>query len=141
MADPKAPEESSAADGARENDGSSAEAQAEEEAFNAEVRSVRRKMLLGMGGGGVASMLLCWGVCIGYPCFSTGLSYGMWMDQCPATDMRLSVTADASLIRGQKGSVNVLTTARFLRGKGAQARERGANLWRPLRKRSQLDAP
>ncbi|MEZ4237398.1 MAG: MG2 domain-containing protein [Myxococcota bacterium] len=51
-----------------------------------------------------ATMLACIGACTGFPCVTTGLRYGMWADQCPATDLRLDVRAAAQgLLRGHEG--------------------------------------
>ncbi|MBX2796049.1 MAG: hypothetical protein KTR31_00230 [Myxococcales bacterium] len=64
---------------------------------------------------GVA-MLTCIGVCVGFPCMTTGIRYGMWVDRCPATDLRLDVSAEAyGLLRGQQaGTVIVRPRARWL---------------------------
>ena len=68
------------------------------------------------------TVLTCIGVCVGYPCFSTGFKYGIWLDTCPATDLRLQAIVEASgLVRGADGYVNVHPTAMWLQGKGASA--------------------
>ena len=41
------------------------------------------------------AMLGTVGMCVGYPCVPTGIRYGMWLDQCPATDLRLSASVEA----------------------------------------------
>ncbi len=86
------------------------------------------------------AVFTCIGVCVGYPCFSTGLKYGIWLDSCPATDLRLQATVEASgLIRGDEGYVNVHPVAMWLDGEGAsaygqsQAFSRGADVSLELR--------
>lgn len=39
------------------------------------------------------TMVTAIGVCVGVPCLSTGVRYGMWIDRCPATDMRMDLRA------------------------------------------------
>ena len=44
------------------------------------------------------------GLCVGFPCFSTGVSYGLWLDQCPV-GMRLEADVRAlRLARSGSGS-------------------------------------
>jgi len=64
------------------------------------------------------AMLGSVGMCVGYPCVPTGIRYGMWLDQCPATDLRLSAqVAAGGLVRGKEaGTVSVLPTANWLDG-------------------------
>ncbi|MBT3219190.1 MAG: hypothetical protein HN348_08875 [Proteobacteria bacterium] len=71
----------------------------------------------------VAFLLLGFvGLCVGFPCFSTGIPYGLWLDQCPATDLRLEVDVEAmSLVRGSSGWVNITPKARYLEDKGLHA--------------------
>ncbi len=74
------------------------------------------------------AMLGSVGMCVGFPCVPTGIRYGMWLDQCPATDLRLSAAVDAGgLVRGQQtGWVNVSPTANWLQGDGPwPSHERG----------------
>ncbi|TNE90225.1 MAG: hypothetical protein EP330_09210 [Deltaproteobacteria bacterium] len=140
MADPDAdkPGQESASTGSP-TARSAADEAAEEAAFQAEVKSVRRKMALGILGLGAASVLGCWGVCIGYPCFSTGFSYGMWLDQCPSSDLRLGMEAGASgLLRGGKGELSVHTFARYLEGEGAYASELHETMHRGYEVRTEL---
>lgn len=61
-------------------------------------------------------MLVCVGVCVGFPCLTTGLRYGMWLDRCPATEMRLDVSAEGvDLLRGDdQGLLFVRPSARWL---------------------------
>jgi len=87
-----------------------------------------------------ACVVTCIGVCVGYPCFSTGFKYGIWLDTCPATDLRLQARVEASgLLRGKNGYVNVHPTAMWLDGEGAdaygqsQAFSRGADVTLELR--------
>ena len=55
------------------------------------------------------------GLCVGYPCFSTGFRYGLWLEQCPASDLRLAVDVNAyRLLRGGEGTVKVQPIAIFL---------------------------
>ncbi|HHO49412.1 MAG TPA: hypothetical protein ENK18_00740, partial [Deltaproteobacteria bacterium] len=72
-----------------------------------------------------AVMLVCVGVCVGFPCLTTGLRYGMWIDRCPATEMRLDVSAEGvNLLRGaDTGQLYVRPSARWLTatGRGASA--------------------
>jgi len=61
-------------------------------------------------------------MCIGYPCFRTGLSYGVWLDECPATDLRLRASIGAQgLLRGDEGVVIVSPVAMWLEGEGPNA--------------------
>lgn len=69
-----------------------------------------------------AALALGTGVCVGYPCFSTGLTYGLWLDECPATDLRLGGSLSAEgLVRGQPGWVSLSPSVRTLEGEGAYA--------------------
>lgn len=62
------------------------------------------------------------GLCVGYPCFWTGLRYGLWFDQCPASDLRLAADVSVQgLIRGDEGEVRVQPIAHFLEGSGLDA--------------------
>ncbi|MEZ4323364.1 MAG: MG2 domain-containing protein [Myxococcota bacterium] len=66
-----------------------------------------------------AALLGCIGVCTGVPCVPTGVRYGLWLDQCPATNLRLQGQLSAnSLVRGDWGNVTVHATARWLEGDG-----------------------
>ncbi|MCB9673627.1 MAG: hypothetical protein H6737_00840 [Alphaproteobacteria bacterium] len=77
------------------------------------------------------ALLGCIGVCTGYPCVPIGLRYGLWLDQCPATNLRLQAGMDASgLVRGDWGTVSVTTTARWLHVDGSRASQRSANMTR-----------
>jgi hypothetical protein len=64
------------------------------------------------------SMLVCIGLCTGFPCLTTGARYGMWADTCPVTDKRLDVEVSASgLLRGQEGGgIRISPSARWLDG-------------------------
>lgn len=62
------------------------------------------------------------GVCVGYPCVSTGLRYGLWLDQCPASDLRLAADVHVQgLVRGDEGGVVVQPVAMFLEDDGPDA--------------------
>lgn len=62
------------------------------------------------------------GVCVGFPCASTGLRYGLWLARCPATDLRLEVEVSASgLVRGGRGTLDVHAQALWLDGAGVEA--------------------
>jgi hypothetical protein len=61
--------------------------------------------------------LFCAGVvCLGGPCWRTGLRYGIWAAQCPATELRLTAELSADgLVRGTDvGWVDLTPTARWL---------------------------
>lgn len=60
----------------------------------------------------------CIGTCVGFPCVPTGVRYGMWLAECPATDLRLDVDVSAyGLLRGQPGGVvRIAPVARWLDG-------------------------
>ena len=66
---------------------------------------------------------VCVGMCAGVPCFSTGLRYGIWADECPAGDLRIGASVQASgLLRGaDDGWVWVNPYARVLHGDGSGA--------------------
>jgi len=72
------------------------------------------------------AMLGTVGMCVGYPCVPTGIRYGMWLDQCPATDLRLSASVEAgNLVRGRDtGYVALTPTANWLDGDSAWASNR-----------------
>ena len=78
-----------------------------------------------------AVLLTLIGVCVGYPCFATGIRYGLWLDKCPASDLRLaaSVSVDG-LIRGDKGYVTVTPTALYLLDDGPHASPHRSNFTR-----------
>jgi hypothetical protein len=61
-------------------------------------------------------MASCVGVCVGYPCFTTGIPYGLWLDRCPATDLRLGAEVRAyGLLRGtDDGRLHVEPYAQWL---------------------------
>lgn len=79
-----------------------------------------------------AAMLGCIGVCVGYPCLTTGVRYGLWLDRCPATDLRLDLEVSASgLLRGQPGGgVRITPNARWLEGEGRDASQSRGTLYR-----------
>src|SRR5688572_26970320 len=68
----------------------------------------------------VGGMLACVGVCAGFPCLTTGARYGVWADQCPASDLRLDVDVSAyGLLREQDGgTIEIVPRARWLEGDG-----------------------
>ena len=58
----------------------------------------------GIAACGVGLTALCAGSIFGVPCVGTGLRYGMWLDTCPAGDMRLNVSVDVNnVLRGDEG--------------------------------------
>lgn len=60
--------------------------------------------------------------CVGVPCVPMGLRYGVWLDQCPATDLRLRTQVNVeNVARGVEGRVVVETAAMWLEGKGQDA--------------------
>ncbi len=62
------------------------------------------------------------GVFVGYPCVSTGLRYGVWLDRCPATDKRLQLGVGADgVARGATGSLWIRPELGFLEGDGPHA--------------------
>jgi hypothetical protein len=82
---------------------------------------------------GIAAVVLygAIGVFVGYPCFRTGLRYGVWLEQCPATDLRLSADVYSSgMLRGDKGHVQVVPSMMWLEGTGVSAMPRSANMKR-----------
>lgn len=83
----------------------------------------RRLRWLGVPLVAVGVSLACCGACVGVPCVSTGLRYGMWLDQCPAGDLRLNAEINAhGLLRGEDdGWIWVNPSARYLQGDGAYA--------------------
>ena len=65
--------------------------------------------------GGVA--IGCFGMCFGFPCFTIGARYGMWINKCPANDMRLGAQVQANgLVRGGEGNLQLRPYARYLTG-------------------------
>jgi hypothetical protein len=103
----------------------------------AEQRSARRSgpspWWLGLAPFGAVGALVaafCAGVtCLGGPCWSTGLRYGLWTYQCPASDLRMSVVVSAyGLVRGtDDGWVELVPVARWLDDDGRNASERSGN--------------
>ncbi|MBW2255932.1 MAG: hypothetical protein JRI25_15220, partial [Deltaproteobacteria bacterium] len=76
-------------------------------------------------------VLFCFGMCIGFPCLTTGVRYGMWIDHCPVTDLRLGGHVDVSgVVRGGDGTVSVLPYARYMRGHGGDAWVTEATMYR-----------
>ncbi len=70
----------------------------------------------------VGTSLICIGACTGVPCVSTGVPYGLWLEQCPATDLRLQADLSArNMVRGDWGYVSVTPTAQWLDGDGPYA--------------------
>lgn len=82
-----------------------------------------------------AVMLFFMGVCVGFPCFSTGLRYGLWVDRCPATDLRLDVQAGVyGALRGSSdGLVWVRPRARWLSSAHEPGTEQSGHLVRGYR--------
>ncbi len=80
------------------------------------------------------TMLVCIGMCVGFPCVTTGVRYGMWVDQCPATDMRLSADVQAAgLLRGQdSGALVVSPRAQWLTSGGRDAGHRAEGFTRGI---------
>jgi hypothetical protein len=80
----------------------------------------------------VSTMLGCIGTCVGFPCVSTGIRYGMWVERCPSTDLRLDVRVDVSgVLRGhESGGIQIMPRARWLEGDGAYPSERSADMRR-----------
>ena len=87
--------------------------------------ATRKRLALVLGPIGVAGLacLGCVGMCVGVPCFSTGLPYGVWLDDCPAGDLRLTADVSGSnLVRGDDdGWVSVSPAVRYLEGEGSGA--------------------
>jgi len=76
-------------------------------------------------------VILCWGLCFGFPCMGMAARYGLWIDRCPADDLRLGSEVQAyGLIREGKGTVNLRAYARYLEGDGGQAHPVEGNLRR-----------
>jgi hypothetical protein len=76
-------------------------------------------------------VLFCLGMCVGFPCLTTGVRYGMWLDHCPVTDLRLGGNVDISgVVRGGDGTVSVLPYARYMRGRGGAAWVSEATVYR-----------
>lgn len=58
----------------------------------------------------------CIGLCIGFPCMTPGIRYGVWTKQCSLGELRLGADVNASgLVRGQAGPVYVVPKIRLLR--------------------------
>ncbi len=91
--------------------------------------------------GGV--MLVAIWLCVGFPCFWTGLQYGVWRNRCPATDLRLDVVVDArNVVRGQEGGrLFVSPTARWLTSRRRGAAVQSAELHRGYGLSAQLRGP
>lgn len=74
-------------------------------------------------------MLALIGLCTGYPCVSTGLRHGIWLDQCPASDLRASAELSAQdLVRGHWGRAKLTVTARWMDSLDADGREQSARI-------------
>ncbi|MBN2799958.1 MAG: hypothetical protein JXX28_12500 [Deltaproteobacteria bacterium] len=73
---------------------------------------------------GLAGLALvgCTGLCVGFPCFSTGLRHGLWLDACPDAELRLEGQVRAmGLVRGFSGEVQVTPEFRVPFGEGRDA--------------------
>jgi hypothetical protein len=89
--------------------------------------------LVPLGGIAAFAALLCAGlVCVGGPCWSIGLRYGMWHGACPVSDLRLTAELSAGgLVRGtDDGWVEVVPVARWLDADHRFASERTDRLHR-----------
>lgn len=87
--------------------------------FATEHRTLGRAIPVAVTGG---VLLLCMGACIGVPCFPTGIKYGLWLEDCPDTDLRLGARVSAQgLLRGEEGWVDLQPYVRFLEGEGPDA--------------------
>lgn len=73
---------------------------------------------VGLAAVGVVTLTLgCGALCMGVPCFSTGLRYGMWLDSCPSGSLRLGADLEAvGLVRGGEGTVRVRPLGRYVIG-------------------------
>jgi hypothetical protein len=75
--------------------------------------------------------MICLGACIGVPCLSVGFSTGLWLDDCPATRLRLGADVNANgLVRGQEGFISVSPFVRFMEGEGTSAWIRQEGIFR-----------
>ncbi len=84
----------------------------------------------GIAACGVGLTALCAGSIFGVPCVGTGLRYGMWLDTCPAGDMRLNVSVDVNnVLRGDEGQLQVRTEALFMSSRTALAPS-SRRMWR-----------
>lgn len=74
------------------------------------------------------------GMCTGYPCVTTGLSSGLWLEQCPATDLRASADLEvANLVRGDWGHVYLSLQAHWMTSMEADGwEEQAAITQRPV---------
>lgn len=62
-----------------------------------------------------ATLLGLTGLCSGYPCVPLGLRYGVWLEQCPTSDLKLAADMSAyNLGRGLKGTVSLSPSAQYL---------------------------
>ena len=79
-----------------------------------------------------AVMLALIGMCVGFPCFLTGIRYGMWVPRCPATDLRLDLQVEVnSVLRGEStGRLVVMPRARWLSHRDRRGTERSGVLAR-----------
>jgi hypothetical protein len=76
----------------------------------------------GVAACGVGLVALCAGSVFGVPCVGTGLRYGMWLDTCPAGDMRLNVSVDVhDALRGDEGQLRIRTEALFMASNDARS--------------------
>ncbi|MCA9567292.1 MAG: hypothetical protein KC656_05595 [Myxococcales bacterium] len=67
------------------------------------------------------------GLCSGYPCVSTGLRYGLWLEKCPATDLRASADLQASgMVRGDWGLAHLSIQAHWMTAQGPGGYETSA---------------
>lgn len=74
-------------------------------------------------------MVALTGLCSGYPCVTTGLRYGLWLERCPATDLRGAAALNASgLVRGDWGHVDLTIDAQWMSGDDANAYQESARI-------------
>ncbi len=83
--------------------------------------------------------ILCAGTLVGFPCFTTGIRYGLWMNDCPVGNLRAGANVTSyGLVRGGEGEVQVRAFARYLYGRGSEAYPIEGDLYRGFSTRFEL---
>ena len=97
----------------------------------------RRGIALGVAAVASLVAVTACGACVGVPCLSTGIWYGAWEDRCPDGRMRLGLQVSGSLIRGERGELDIAPLLRFVDGDG---RLHVARAWRMVPQTIELRA-
>lgn len=81
------------------------------------------RVMAALGGGGALMFVGCVGLCVGFPCFTTGFRYGLWSSECPAGTLRLDPTLELEGVRrGEVSGIRVRPDVRWARSEEGEVR-------------------